>query len=251
VAELTVFGFRPAKSLLHRVDVRFKILFLILISIASLGAGLPGIFTVTLLFTAVTIYLGISHAALLKTVRYFLLLLVFVFAARVFSVPGETVWEAAGLTASMEGIYEGALVCMRLWMLVLLGLCFIVTSRPSEVRSAVAWCLKPIPLVPGERVATMLGLVIRFIPVIFDQAAKTGEAQRARGVERRKNPFFRVKAFLLPFMRRLLEDADRLVTAMAARGYTEGRTGHAFSVGAVDWALSAAVLLICILLLAS
>jgi energy-coupling factor transporter transmembrane protein EcfT len=250
MAELTVFGFRPAKSLLHHLDVRFKLLFLIFISLASLGAGLLGIFAVTFLFTGVTIYLGISHAALLKTVRYFLLLLVFVFTARVFSVTGDPVWEIAGFSASMEGIYQGALVCLRLWMLVLLGLCFIVTSRPSEVRSAVAWCLKPIPLIPAERIATMLGLLIRFIPVIFDQAAKTGEAQRARGVERRKNPVFRMKSFLLPFMRRLLEDADRLVTAMAARGYTEERTGHAFSARPADWLFSAAVLLLCLLLLA-
>ena len=37
MAELTAFSFQPGTSLLHRLDVRFKILFLILTSLISLG----------------------------------------------------------------------------------------------------------------------------------------------------------------------------------------------------------------------
>lgn len=249
MAELTVFSFRPGHTLLHRLDVRFKLLFVLLISVSSLQAGLGGLVGLTLVFTGLVFYLRIPFFSLIRAVRYFLILLAVIFAARVLSVPGEPLGQVSGITATREGVYQGAQVCLRLWLLVLLGLSFIATSRPSGVRSAVAWCLTPVPWVNGRRVATMLSLVIRFIPVIFDQAAKTGDAQRARGIENRKNPLYRLKKFVLPFMRRTFEDADRLVVAMEARCYTEERTGHAFSAQRLDWLALLAVVGVCGLLL--
>lgn len=246
---MTVFSFRAGKTLFHRLDVRFKLLFLILISVTSLQTGIIGLFGLTLAFTGVVFCLRIAFFSLVRAVRYFLILLAVIFAARVLSVPGEPMGQMFGITATREGVWQGAQVCLRLWLLVLLGLSFIASSRPSEVRSAVAWCLKPVPWVNGRRVATMLSLVIRFIPVIFDQAAKTGEAQRARGIENRKNPFYRLKKFVLPFMRRTFEDADRLIVAMEARCYTEARTGHAFSARRLDWLALLVVLGGCGLLL--
>ena len=49
VAELTAFGFRPGTSLVHKLDVRFKILFLILISLTSLSGGFVGLGMLTCL----------------------------------------------------------------------------------------------------------------------------------------------------------------------------------------------------------
>ena len=43
MAELTAFSFQPGTSLLHKLDVRFKLLFLILISLVSLGGGFTGL----------------------------------------------------------------------------------------------------------------------------------------------------------------------------------------------------------------
>ena len=246
---MTVFSFRTGRSLIHRMDVRFKLFFLIMISMTSLQTGVIGLVGLTLAFTGLVFYLRIRFFPLIRAVRYFLLLLAVIFAARVLSAAGEPVGQVSGIAGLREGVYQGAQVCLRLWLLVLLGLSFIATSRPSEIRSAVAWCLKPVPWVNGGRVATMLSLVIRFIPLIFDQAAKTGDAQRARGIENRKNPFYRLKKFALPFMRRTFEDADRLAVAMEARCYSEERTGHAFSAQRLDWLALLAVLGGCALLL--
>lgn len=244
---MTVFSFRPGSSRIHKLDVRFKLLFLILISLASLRADIYGLLLLFGCFAGIIFYLGISFYALLKAVRYYLLLLGFVFAARALSTPGEPLMQFAGFTVSYEGLHQGGQICLRLFFLVLLGLAFIVTSRPSEVRAAVAWFLKPVPGINGDRVATMLGLVLRFIPLIFNQAAKTGDAQRARGVENRKNPVYRLRRFVLPFMRRTFEDADRLAIAMEARAYSEVRTSRGFSVGKPDWIAAVAVLLLCAL----
>ncbi len=246
---MTVFGYRPGRSVIHGLDVRFKLLGLILVSVAGLNTAISGLLLLLVFFAAVICRLRIPFAPLIKTLRYFFVLLALVFAARALSTPGEVLWQGAGVSVTGEGAVRGAEICLRLLVLVLAGLAFISTSRPSDVRSAVAWFLRPVPLIPEMRVATMLSLVLRFIPVIFDQAAKTAEAQRARGVENRKNPVYRLRCFVLPFLRRVFADADRLAVAMAARCYNEQRRSAEFCAGLPDWIGLALVAALCLAVL--
>jgi energy-coupling factor transporter transmembrane protein EcfT len=59
--------------------------------------------------------------------------------------------------------------------------------------------------IPGKRIATMMSLTTRFVPVILNQANETAEAQRARGVENRKNPVYRLIRLGIPLIRRTFE----------------------------------------------
>ncbi len=87
------------------------------------------------------------------------------------------------------------------------------------------------------RVATMLSLVARFMPVIVEQAARTSDAQRARAGENRRNPIRRLTAFGIPLMRRTFETAEHLAVAMEARCYSETRTDPDLTTGRKDWVL--------------
>ena len=82
----------------------------------------------------------------------------------------------------------------------------------------------------------MLSLLVRFVPMILDQARETMDAQRARCIECRKNPVFRLTALAVALLRRIFEDADRLIVAMEARCYNEERTGPAYRATRLDWA---------------
>jgi len=95
----------------------------------------------------------------------------------------------------------------------------------------------------------MMGLILRFVPVIFDQAAETVEAQKARCVQNRKNPVYRLIKLGFPLMRRTFERADDLVAAMEARGFTENRTDPALVSHPRDWITLIAVGSLCILIL--
>jgi energy-coupling factor transporter transmembrane protein EcfT len=90
---------------------------------------------------------------------------------------------------------------------------------------------------------------VRFIPFIFEQAKKTAEAQRARGVENRKNPVYRLKMFGIPLMRRIFERADKLVLAMEARCYSENRTDSLLSSGVRDWIALVCVICLCLIII--
>jgi energy-coupling factor transporter transmembrane protein EcfT len=249
MSELTPFSYRSGTSALHRLDVRFKLVCLIFISLASLKAYFISLFLLNVLALLLLLHIRVSLRSVFKEIRYFLILLLFVFAARALSTPGSPVVEFAILTITREGIHDGLLVCWRLLLIVLFGLSLVSSTRPSEIKAGVEWFLNPFPFIPAKRVGTMLGLMMRFIPVILNQAKETADAQRARGIENRKNPVYRLIKFGIPLMRRTFEDADKLIIAMEARLYSENRTGPVLSSKKGDWLALLLVIAVCSLIL--
>jgi len=116
---------------------------------------------------------------------------------------------------------------------------------------AFATILMIIPFIPAKRIATMMSLIIRFMPVLLGQAKETADAQRARGVENRKNPLYRLKKLLIPLMRRTFTTADKLAVAMEARCYSENRTDPGLSCGIKDWISLFSVICLIIIIIAS
>ncbi len=245
---MTVFEFQPGNSFLHCLDVRFKLVCFAMVTIVGLAAGFKGL---CLLLTIPVVFLlkqRIPVVMIVRDLRFFLLLLVFVFSARVLSTPGDTLIIYKNIEMTRQGLVMGGLVCMRLMLTVLMSLTLIVSTKVFRIREAVAWFLAPVPFIPEKRIATMIGLLVRFLPVILAQAKITSDAQRARCIENRKNPVFRLTAFSIPFMKRIFYTADALATAMESRCYSENRTNAGFSSGPKDWGI--VVLAICLCLLA-
>ena len=139
------------------------------------------------------------------------------------------------LVIGKRGLVEGAIVCWRFLLVVSMGLVFISTTRVSEIKRSVAWFFKPVPGVSEKRIAIMLGLIVRFIPVIFKKADEVTAAQHARCIGQRKNPIFRLKAFTIPLLRGVFADADKLSTAMEARCYSEQGIRKIASASKKDW----------------
>jgi energy-coupling factor transporter transmembrane protein EcfT len=239
MAELTESFYPREDSPLHRLDVRFKMVFLVLLSIAAVHAGFFGLFIFFITQAVAVILARISIKRLIRELRYFFIFLIFIFIARALSTPGEKLFQidffSVMFLVTKQGIFSGALVCFRLFLVVMLGYLFIFSTLPSQVRVAVAWFLKPVPLIPENKVATMLSLLMRFLPVILQEARETADAQRARCVENRKNPVYRLIKLVVPMLRRIFLRADDLVLAMEARGYSENRTMPCLYSKKSDW----------------
>ena len=235
MAELTSFSYVAGQSLLHRLDARFKIIFVILLSLVGLNLYLHGLGLLTMLLLGVVLHARLPLVAGFKELRYFLILLLLVFASRMLLTDEPPVIYFTYFSISVQGIYNGIVVCWRLVLIVILGFAFISTTPPSAIKAAVQWFLKAVPLVPEKKVAVMMGLILRFVPVILDQARETAEAQRARGVENKKNPIYRLTKFGFPLLRRTFERADDLVVAMEARCFTENRTDPELVAVKRDW----------------
>ena len=219
MGELTAIGFKPGQSVLHRLDPRTKQALLMGLSVMSLRGNLVflALLTAVMLFSLSAAGLRISR--LIREIRYFLFFLFFVFGIR-------TVTFTGGWTPTISGdvVGDALIVCWRLLLVVFMGVLLMATTRTADIRAALVWYLKPIPAVDEKMAATMVGLVVRFLPVILFQGAEIADAQRARGIERCKNPLIRLMRFTIPLFRRVFLSADELAAAMQARCYSEHRT---------------------------
>jgi len=235
MAELTLFGYQAGNSLIHRLDSRFKLLFLFLLSIGTMRANVWPLAVLTLLCAGLMRGTGLSLISAYKELRYFFILLVLIFISRALTTPGPVWLTLGGLAITRQGVYTGIFVCWRILLIIGLGLLFISSTRTSRIRAALTWLLEPMPFIPASRVSTMISLIVRFIPVIFNQMRETDAAQQARGIGNRKNPIYRLQKFIIPLMLSVFRDADKLIIAMESRCYTEQKTASGLSAHKIDW----------------
>jgi len=170
MAQLTAFHYRPGNTLAHHLDVRVKFIVLILMSLTVLKAPMAFLGLITIGQMMLIVRLRLPFKATLGELRFLLLLLAAVFVARALSTPGTPILTLKWLTISKEGLHEAALIVWRMLLIVLLGLPFVATTRPVDIKAAVEWFLKPVPFLPAARIGTMIGLLLRFVPTIFAQA---------------------------------------------------------------------------------
>ncbi len=234
MAELTAFSYQPQKTAIHAIDPRLKLFQVAVLSLASLKADFLGLLLLTAVLAAVMSRLRLSLRAVFSEIRYVFLLLIFVCLARAVSTPGTPLLRYPLMAITREGLHDGLLIAWRLLLIVFLGLVLMASSRPADIRGAISRLLSPLSFIPAKRVATMVGLVVRFLPVILNQARETVEALQARGIGRRKNPIYRIKKFALPVAWRTFVGADRLIDAMQARCYSDERSERDFSFSLSD-----------------
>ena len=242
---MTAFGYRPGHSLIHQLDVRFKLLFLIIISLVSLNSRPVGLAILSGLALAAVWQARLPLVAAIREMKVFIWLLLLVLAARALSTPGEPLFRFLSLAPTLPGLVDGLLVCWRLMLVVIFGFVLIATSRSTDLKAAVIWALGPFPGLPGPRLGTMMGLVVRFIPMIMDQARETTDAQKARCVDNRRNPVYRLVKLVVPLVRRIFEDADKLTLAMEARCYSEQRNSTKLTARPLSWWTALLVIGLC------
>jgi len=245
---LTPIGFRVGQSFLHSLDARFKLICLVLLSLSCVDAPFWAMAVLSAAATILLIQAGAGMGSLIRELRYFLVLLLVVWISRGLSTPGTTLVRLGGLGLTQEGLAEGAIIGWRLLLVVMMGVLMIITTRPAHIRAAVAQLLAPLPGIAGHKLATMMGLIVRFIPVILDHAHLVSEAQQARCVHLRRNPLYRIPYLVVPLMRRTFLHADTLCDAMEARCYHPQGGLDRLSAQTRDWVALFCVVGFCALL---
>ncbi len=222
------FAFRQGFSTLHGLDTRCKIFLVCTLSLTILDAGVSGCFIVLGILVFFSNQAGIKIREVFKQLRYFILFLIFIILVRALTIPGEPLVTVHEMTLTRQGLAQGGLVALRFFLVMVTGLLFSATTRPSGIKSAAQWYLKPIPLVPEKRVAIMISLALRFLPLILSQARETADAIHSRGGNLEKNPVKRFVRITLPLLKKTFLSADHLILAMEARCYGENRTDPEF-----------------------
>lgn len=192
-------AYLPGDSPVHRAPAGVKL--------AVLGAGLlllavrPGAVPVLAgagAVLALAVIARIGFRGLAAQVRPLLWLLVPLTALQLWlSGPAVALTVAGGL---LVAVAAAALVTL--------------TTRTEALLDALVAGLRPLRRagVDPERVALVLALAVRTVPVLVGIGGEVQQARAARGAERS------VRAFAVPFVIRSLRHADRLGEALEARG---------------------------------
>lgn len=221
MAERLILHFIPGDSVLHRWDARGKLLALLATGTLIVQNRATVWLGLSVLLPLVLIIARLPAGRLLRDIRqgavfFFMIVLVY----GIFSQERETsrIWW---VPLSASGLRQGLWVCWRLFLLMAYAALFSSVTSPRELRHAILWLLAPFRFLPRQRIAFMAGLTLRFVPVVLDELSEIQNAQRARMVERCRNPWRRARYVVLPLFRRTLQRCDDLALALAARGYRE------------------------------
>lgn len=192
--------YRPGSSVLHRLPAGAKLSLMLALGIASVFLQRNWVVTLVALAVVGALYpvAGFGARTLWQQVRPMVMLLVFTAGFQ---------WWAAGWRRALA-------VTVMVLVLVLAAALVTLTTRTTALVDAVVRASRPLRRlgVDPERVALVLNLGIRCVPLVAAIAGEVREAQAARTGE------FSLPAFAVPLLVRALRDADGLGEALAARG---------------------------------
>ena len=223
----------PGDSFLHRMDARVKILLLLILLIEVF------VFTsapVYLLMTGITFLLIMTSKVpvrmVLRSLKPLWWIILFTFVLHLFSHPGREIYRIWQFVITQEGVEQGALISVRLMLLIILSTLLTFTTSPLKLTDALESLLSPFKRLglPAHELAMMMTIALRFIPTLISETDNIMKAQQSRGADfvtgsimsRLKN----MVPILVPLFLSAFRRADDLALAMEARCYRggEGRT---------------------------
>jgi energy-coupling factor transporter transmembrane protein EcfT len=224
MAQLVAFHYQPRDTPVHHVDTRFKLPLFLLVVAVILRSGPVGLALLSASLAAGIALARLPIARIGRELRLFALLLLLMFVARSVGQGGTGHFLFDPAAVFRRGALAAGILVWRLSLLLLYGTLLATTTRTSHLQAAVAWFLKPFPFLPGARIATMVGLTISLIPLIFDSYNEISDAQRARCIQGVGNPLRRLRRLAVPLILKTFGRADTLASAIESRCYNDARS---------------------------
>ena len=226
----------PARSLLHSLDPRIKIILTILYIVCSFMCKNVISYALLLVSALVLIIIGrVPIRIILKGLKGILFILLFTAVLNIFWTKGDTApllqWRF--ITIYVEGLYAALFIMIRISVLIIgTGMLLTYTTTPIALTNAIEDLLSPLKKlhVPVHSFAMMMTIALRFIPTLSEEAERIMTAQKARGADFASGGIIqRAKALipvLIPLFVSAFNRAGDLAIAMECRCYNggDGRT---------------------------
>ena len=232
--DITLGQYFPGNSFIHKLDPRTKLLVLVAYIVTLFLAASWVSYGICMAFLIVCISVStIPVKSILKGMKPLMFILVFTGILNVFFTAGETVVLDLGFLAiTMEGLYRGFFMMIRILMLVTGTFLLTYTTSPISLTDGLESLMNPLKVlhVPVHELSMMMCIALRFIPTLIEETDKIMAAQKARGADFESgNLMDRVQALvpiLVPLFISAFRRADELATAMECRCYQggDGRT---------------------------
>ena len=235
----------PAKSFVHSLDARVKIL----ISIAYIVAVFLvkpfyflGFLACLLFVCLATAMARVPFFKVLKSIKAILFFVILSALLQLFfNVGGNVVFEWKFITITDQGLLNAGFIVARITLIVLGASLLTLTTSPVALADGIESLMSPLKLIkfPVHEFALIMSIALRFIPTLMDETDRIIKAQKARGADFDSgNLFKRAKALvpvLIPLLISSFRRADELADAMDARCYAGSKNRTKFKKMTLGW----------------
>jgi len=254
--DVTFGQYYPAKSVIHRLDPRTKLLALIaFIVLIFVSDNFYSLFACGLVIIISIAAARVPFGRVLRSVKGIIFILLFTAILNLFFYKGKNLLLGLGIiTIYREGIIFTVFLMFRLFFLVMASSVLTLTTTPVELTDGIESLLKPLKYIrfPVHELALIMSIALRFIPTLIDETNRIISAQKARGADFESgNIFKRIKAIvpiLIPLLISAFRRADELGDAMDARCYSGSKNRTKYKKLKFAWRDLAAVLAIAVLI---
>lgn len=237
--DVTFGQYYPARSFVHNMDPRAKLLLVIAYIVSIFIANnFFGLILVTLALVFFILLSRVPFGRVLRSIKMILFLVIFTAILNLlFYAGGEddiVLAEWWIITISWQSIINTIFLAMRLLLLVLGTAILTLTTTPVALTDGIESLLKPLKYikVPVHELALVMSIALRFIPTLMEETNRIVAAQKARGANFETGGLIRRAKAMIPVLIPLLVSAFRraedLGDAMDARCYSgaKGRTKY-------------------------
>lgn len=234
IRDITIGQYYPAKSILHRLDPRVKLVCTLLYLVSLfLFRSVPGYIVATIFLAMIIKISTVPFSYIVRGLKPIVMLLMITVPFNLFLTrDGEVLFHAWIFTITEGGLITAVYMAIRLIYLIIGSSLMTFTTTPNELTDGIEALLHPLNRihVPVHEVAMMMSIALRFIPILLEETDKIMKAQIARGADLESGNMIQKAKSMIPILVPLFVSAFRrandLAMAMEARCYRggEGRT---------------------------
>jgi len=176
LSNITIGQYYPAKSLLHRMDPRMKVIltavFIVLIFLANNFASMA----LVLAFLGITVALSrVPLKMILRGLKAIVIIVVFTSVLNLFYVQGgKTLVDFWIVHITTKGVYTALFMAIRIMALIISSSLLTYTTTPTNLTDGLERLLSPLRYlrVPVHDIAMMMTIALRFIPTLIDEVGR-------------------------------------------------------------------------------
>jgi energy-coupling factor transport system permease protein len=221
--DVTVGQYYSVDSVVHRLDPRVKIRFvLVYILLLLIDRNLPQFLLLTAVLVLAVVLSGVPVKHMLKGSRSIYIFIAVCSLLDIFTTAGTVLVKLGSITITYDGLIKAGFVFWRMVLIILMSSLLMYTTTPSQLTDGFEKCFHM-----SGNVAMGITIGLRFIPILFGELQNIMKAQEARGAcFNEGGPVKRLKALrtvIVPLFQSAIDKAGHLGDAMDARCYTGGK----------------------------
>ena len=208
IKRLTFGQYRSKNSVIHSLDARIKIIYVVVLGILSFTIRSKFeiiVFSLFMLYIVLSSKMGLNE--LIKNLKPFYFIFIFLLLMY--------------LIFSRSQIILGIAYTWRFLMLIMISMLLTYTTSIQSLIAAIEKLSMPLKIfrIKPRNIAVMIAVAVRFVPVMFVNFEKIREAMLSRLANLRKIKHIKILVMLL--LERMMKSASNLCDAMHSRLYNE------------------------------